>query len=51
MDAPQLAVIGRLHYISIHQYLKVKVNSKYVIIDGWARIYGIKFGDYAHGFH
>jgi len=40
-----------IYYISIHQYLKVKVNSNYVNIDGWAKIYGVKFGDYSHGFH
>lgn len=40
-----------VYYISPHQYLQVDVNGKKVNIDIWAKAYGIKFGDYAHGFH
>jgi len=39
-------------YFSIHQYLNVKINEKKAInVDLWGKAYGIKFGDYAHGFH
>ena len=38
-------------YVSPHQYIQVKVNSAWINIDIWASSYGIKFGDYAHGFH
>jgi hypothetical protein len=38
-------------YISPHQYLQVKVDEKLINVDIWAYAYGIKFGDYAHGFH
>lgn len=39
-------------YISLHQYLKVRINPKRVInVDLWGKSYGIKFGDYSHGFH
>lgn len=42
----------QIWYISPHQYLRVKLDDeKYVNIDVWAHVYGIKFGDYAHGFH
>ena len=36
---------------SPHQYLSIRVaENKYINIDPWAKIYGIKFGDYAGGF-
>lgn len=39
-------------YISPHQYLQVKLhNNRYVNIDIWGAVYGVKFNDYAHGFH
>jgi hypothetical protein len=39
-------------YISPHQYLQIKIsNKKHINIDMWGRAYGIKFGDFAHGFH
>lgn len=38
-------------YISPHQYVKVRVDNRWVDVDIWAYAYGIKFGDYAHGFH
>jgi hypothetical protein len=39
-------------YISPHQYLNIKINEKESInIDIWGKVYGIKFGDYAHGFN
>ena len=39
-------------YISPHQYLRVKLdNGQHINIDIWGVAYGIKFGDYAHGFH
>ena len=37
-------------YVSPHQYIQVTTNKK-INIDIWGRSYGIKFGDYAHGFH
>ncbi|MCK4744707.1 hypothetical protein KAS41_01450 [Candidatus Parcubacteria bacterium] len=41
-----------VYYISPHQYLLVKLdNGQYVNIDIWGKVYGIKFGDYARGFH
>ncbi len=38
-------------YISPHQYLQIKTNGAWINIDVWAHAYGIRFGDYAHGFH
>jgi len=39
-------------YISPHQHLNVRINSKRVIhVDLWGKSYGIKFGDYSRGFH
>lgn len=36
---------------SPHQYLRVKIsNLKYINIDIWGHAYGVKFGDYSHGF-
>lgn len=41
-----------VYYISIHQYLKVKINkNKSINVDLWGQAYGTKLGDYAHGFH
>lgn len=41
-----------VYYVSIHQYLRVKLNNgRHFNIDIWGAVYGIKFGDYAHGFH
>jgi len=38
-------------YVSPHQYAQVRIGGKWIDIDIWAHVYGIKFGDYAHGFH
>ncbi len=39
-------------YISPHQYLRVKLNNgEYINIDIWGATHGVKFGEYAHGFH
>lgn len=38
-------------YILPHQYLQVKLNNKWINIDVWAYIYGIKFWNYAHWFN
>ena len=39
-------------YISVHQYLQVTMESGDIInVDIWGANNGIKFGDYAHGFH
>lgn len=38
-------------YISPHQYLQVKINNSRINIDIWGKVFGIKFGDYARGFH
>ena len=39
-------------YISPHHYLKVKMKDGRVInVDTWGANQGVKFGDYAHGFH
>ena len=39
-------------YFSPHQYLKIRLNkNKFVNIDVWAKPYGIKLGDSAHGFN
>ena len=40
-----------LYGFSPHQFLKVKTNDRYIDVDAWARTYGIKFGDHAHGLH
>ena len=39
-------------YIMIHQYLRVRINEKkYINVDPFGYSFGIRFGDYAHGFH
>ncbi|MBU4375686.1 hypothetical protein KKH38_04245 [Patescibacteria group bacterium] len=38
-------------HVSPHQYIHVIINNKKINIDVWASSRGIKFGDYAHGFH
>jgi len=40
---PKITFVG----ISIHQYLRVKINNKYVDVDPWGEAYGIKFGKHA----
>lgn len=41
-----------LWYISPHQYIQVSMkNGQRINVDVWAHVYGISFGDYAHGFH
>lgn len=38
-------------YFSLHQYLKVKISDKkYTFVDPWSNVYGVPFGQYAHGF-
>jgi len=31
--------------------VRTKNEEKYINIDLWGKAYGIKFGEYAHGFH
>jgi len=39
-------------YISPHQYVKVRMGPEQTInVDIWAKVYGIRFGDYARGFN
>lgn len=38
-------------HVSPHQYIHVIINNKKINIDVWASSRGIKFGDYARGFH
>ena len=39
-------------YLSPHQYLNIKTGkNKSINVDAWGKSYGIKFGDYARGFH
>lgn len=41
-----------LWFVSPHQYLRVRLdNEQWANVDVWANVYGIPFGDYAHGFH
>jgi hypothetical protein len=41
-----------ISYFSPHQYLTVRVSDNtWVKVDCWARHYGIRYGDYAHGFN
>lgn len=41
----------QIRYLSPHQYVRVRVGSeKWINVDVWAKTYGTKFGDYAHGF-
>lgn len=41
-----------VYYVSVHQYLKIKIGKNdYVNVDLWGNTNGVKFGDYAHGFH
>jgi hypothetical protein len=38
-------------YISPHQYLQINVGNKWINVDIWSHNFGIKFGDYSHGWH
>lgn len=38
-------------FISPHQYLRVRAEGRWIDIDVWARVFGIRFGDHAWGFH
>jgi hypothetical protein len=41
-----------ISYISPHQYLSVRVDdNRWVSVDCWGRQYGVRYGDYAHGFN
>lgn len=40
-----------LYYLSLHQYVEVKIGNEYVNIDLWAYSFNIEYGDYARGFH
>lgn len=41
-----------IYFISPHQYLRIKMaNGEFINIDIWGANNGIKFGDYARGFH
>ena len=41
-----------VRYISLHQYLEIKVAlDKFINVDIWNANYGKGLGDYAHGFH
>lgn len=40
-----------IRYVSPHQYVQVRTDNKRINVDIRAATYGIKFGDYAHGFH
>lgn len=41
-----------LWFVSPHQFIRVTMeNGQKINIDLWAAVYGIPFGDYAHGFH
>jgi len=45
---PKITAIG---HISIHQYLKVRINdNKFVNVDLWGASHKVKLGSYAHGF-
>lgn len=39
----------RLWFIFPHQYVRVKVNDKWIAVDVWGFDHGIVLGDYAHG--
>ncbi len=38
-------------YTSPHQYLQIKIDNSDINIDIWSYAYGIKYNDYAYGFH
>lgn len=38
-------------FFSPHQYLCVRAEGRWIDVDVWARIFGIRFGDHAWGFH
>jgi len=40
-----------VYYYWPHQYLKIKLGGEVVNIDAWGKKRGIRFGDYAKGFH
>lgn len=44
--------LSMVWYISLHQHLKIRINSrKSIHVDLWGKSYGVEFGDYSHGFH
>lgn len=41
-----------LHAIMPHQYLQVRMkDGRWIDSDIWAHVFGIPYGDHAHGFH
>lgn len=41
-----------LRFGSPHQYLQVRLrDGRWIDVDVWARVFGIPFGDHAHGLH
>lgn len=39
-------------FVSPHQYLQIRASrNKWINVDLWGQDHGIKFGDYARGFH
>lgn len=41
-----------INFLSPHQYARVRIDGeRWINIDLWGKAYGIKFGDYGHGFH
>lgn len=39
-------------FFSPHQYLQIEVaDNRYIYVDPWSRAYGIKYDDFASGFH
>jgi len=38
-------------YFSPHSYLDINLGNRTIHADPWGRAYGIKLGDYTHGFH
>lgn len=44
--------ISNTWYITLHQYLRIKINKeKYINVDPWNYTFGIKFGDFGYGFY
>jgi hypothetical protein len=42
---------GLAHWLSPHQWLRIKVGNKWTDVDAWGRSYGVPFGKNAHGFN
>lgn len=51
-DSDVKLMVTTIWYSSPHQFLRIRIGRrKYIDVDMWGKVYGVKFGNYAHGFN